>query len=183
MKLSQQDIEELVALHYEKLYHFALSLTRNEAESADLTQQTFLTLATKGNQLRDKGKAKSWLFTVIYREFLKLRKFTNRFTELESDLPAEAAHAIDDTACRQVDAHLIMESLQSVPEIFRAPVALFYLEDLSYKEIASILDIPIGTVMSRLSRGKEELRSRLSTHIKKETAPENVIPLSKALGE
>lgn len=155
MKLSQKDIEDLVGDHYEKLYRFALSLTRNEAEAADLTQQTFLTLALKGSQLREKGKAKSWLFTVLHREFLKLRKFTNRFSTLETDIPAEAAPAMDETTYQQADASLIMESLQHVPEIFRAPVSLFYLDDLTYKEIAAVLDIPIGTVMSRLSRGKE----------------------------
>lgn len=71
-----------------------------------------------------------------------------------------AADEIDRVA--RLDSSTVMAALQSVDEVFRAPLTLFYLEDLSYTEIAAALDVPIGTVMSRLSRGKAQLRATLA---------------------
>src|SRR5262249_20576070 len=65
------DFESLVHLHYAALYRFALSLTCNENDASDLTQQTFYIWATKGHQLRDVSKVKAWLFTTLHREFLQ----------------------------------------------------------------------------------------------------------------
>jgi RNA polymerase sigma-70 factor (ECF subfamily) len=62
-----------------------------------------------------------------------------------------------------MDGAVVMAALQEVDEIFRGPLTLFYLEDLSYQEIAGALDVPVGTVMSRLSRGKAQLRARLAS--------------------
>ena len=126
-------------------------------------QQTFFVWATKGDALRDVSKAKSWLFTTLYREFLRGRRRDARATSIE-DLPAGeqdiAAEDVDRVA--KLDASTVMTALQSVDEMFRAPLTLFYLEDLSYVEIAEALDVPIGTVMSRLSRGKAQLRAVLT---------------------
>jgi RNA polymerase sigma-70 factor (ECF subfamily) len=63
---------------------------------------------------------------------------------------------------RQLDGALVLEALGAVAEAFRAPLTLFYLEDLSYQEIAETLGVPVGTVMSRLSRGKDQLRAALA---------------------
>ncbi len=160
--MSNKAFTQLVDAHYAPLYRFALSLARNQADAGDLVQQTFYIWATKGHALRELAKAKSWLFTTLYREFLRVRRRESRATSLE-DLPlAEqdiAAEEIDRTT--NLDAMTVMESLQSVDEVFRAPLTLFYLEELSYQEIAETLDVPIGTVMSRLSRGKAQLRNEL----------------------
>src|SRR5271168_5226612 len=93
------DFEKLVACHYQPLYQFAFSLTRDEAESCDLTQQTFCIWATRGHQLRDLSKVKTWLFTTLHREFLGTRRRQTRFphTELETaeaDLPAFAPEPV-----------------------------------------------------------------------------------------
>src|SRR5712671_2712561 len=72
--MPSNDFEQIVAQHYEPLYRFAFSLTRAEADACDLTQQTFYLWATKGHQLRDPSKVKSWLFTILHREFLRVRK-------------------------------------------------------------------------------------------------------------
>lgn len=150
--------EEIVEEHYQSLYRFALSLARNEAEACDLTQQTFYLWASRGHQLRDEEKAKAWLFTVLHREFLGSRRWKNKFSHeeiglLDQELPAPSFDAVN-----AMDGFWVMQCLKEVEETYRAPLALFYLEDYSYKEIAQILRIPIGTVMSRLARGKQQLR-------------------------
>jgi len=154
---------QLVDSHYAALYRFALSLARNTADASDLVQQTFFIWSHKGGMLRDTSKARTWLFTTLYREFLRLRRHDARATSLE-DLPADqdeiASEDID--RVRRLDASQVITALQSVPDTYRAPLTLFYLESLSYQEIAHALDIPIGTVMSRLSRGKAQLRRLLA---------------------
>jgi len=179
MKLSPAVLEHLVDEHYANLYRFALSLARDETEAADLTQQTYYRLASRGGQIRDMRKAKSWLFTTLRREFLSQRRRTGRFTSIDED-GAPEPEAIEEDAVRSADASLVMDALGGVREVFREPLALFYLEDLTYREISEILEVPIGTVMSRLSRGKRELRGRLSEASERNGRPGNVVPLPKA---
>ena len=154
------DFEQLVDAHYAALYRFALSLAKNEMDAADLTQQTFYIWAEKGRNLRDPGKVKSWLFTTLYREFLGGQKHKMRFPKVSlddaSEEPAEVPLAAD-----RIDAAGALEALGKLEENFRAPLTLFYLRQFSYTEIAEILNVPIGTVMSRLSRGKTQLRQAL----------------------
>jgi RNA polymerase sigma-70 factor (ECF subfamily) len=76
---SSLDFESVVAEYYEPLYQFAFSLTRSEADACDLTQQTFYVWATKGHQLRDESKVKTWLFTTLHRAFLENRRKQSRF--------------------------------------------------------------------------------------------------------
>jgi RNA polymerase sigma-70 factor, ECF subfamily len=152
------DFESVVADYYRPLYRFALSLTCSEAEACDLTQQTFYLWATKSHQLRDPSKAKSWLFTTLHRSFLGTRRAQTRFphseiTEMESELPIIAPEM-----ARQLDATQAVEALGQMDETYRAPVALFYLEDFSYQEIADVLEVPIGTVKSRMARGLARLK-------------------------
>ena len=86
------DFEQIVSQHYESLYRFRCSLSRSEADACDLTQQTFYIWATKGHQLRDASKVKSWLFTTLHREFLETRRRQTRFphyelSQVDSELP------------------------------------------------------------------------------------------------
>lgn len=162
MHVDQIDFEQLVASYYENLFRFAISLTRSEDRAADLTQQTFYLWAAKGHQLRDKTKVKSWLFTTLHREFLGGRRRETRFPHHNmDDVGSELPH-VDPKIVNGLDGRTVIDSLAQVDEPYRAPLTLFYLEDLSYAEIADTLDIPIGTVMSRLSRGKAQLRQILS---------------------
>jgi RNA polymerase sigma-70 factor (ECF subfamily) len=177
--MSQDVFSQLVDAHYEALYRFALSLARREADACDLVQQTFYIWATKGEALREVAKAKSWLFTTLYREFLRGRRRESRATSIEDLPPGEqdiAAEEVDRVA--KLDAAVVVAALQSVDEVFRAPLTLFYLEDLSYLEIAEVLGVPIGTVMSRLSRGKLQLRAALE---RAETAAK-IVPFSSGQG-
>ncbi len=155
------DFTHLVNTYYKPLYRFAYSLAGNQEDAADLTQQAFYIWATKGSSLRDSSKVKSWLFTTLYREFLRVRRRSNLMTNyepeaLESEMPATTHDIVT-----SLDASSAVRTLSEVDEIYRVPLTLFYLEDLSYKEIAESLDLPIGTVMSRLSRGKTQLRKAL----------------------
>jgi len=161
--MASERFTQLVDAHYASLYRFALSLARNSADASDLVQQTFYIWATKGHGLREAAKAKSWLFTTLYREFLRGRRRDSRSTSIEDLAPQARDVAAEDVdRVSRLDAATVMTILQSVDEIFRAPLTLFYLEDLSYQEIADTLEIPIGTVMSRLSRGKAQLRAALA---------------------
>src|SRR5258706_13415927 len=137
------DFENLVACYYRSLYQFALSLTRAEAEACDLTQQTFYIWATKGHQLRDESKVKSWLFTTMHREFLETRRRQARFPHYElSQVDAELPVVLP-ARVNQLDSAQVLLALARVDAVYQAPVGLFYLEDCSYKEIAEILEWPI----------------------------------------
>lgn len=152
------DFKELVETYYQPLYRFAYSLAKNETDAGDLTQQTFLIWAEKGSSLRDGSKVKSWLFTTLYREFLRVNRRSHFQADNDPSEMETAEMAISPDVVNSTDATYAMEALQEVEELYRAPLSLFYLEDLSYKEIAEALDVPIGTVMSRLSRGKSQLK-------------------------
>jgi RNA polymerase sigma-70 factor (ECF subfamily) len=155
------DFEGLVARHYAALYRFALSLCGRESEACDLVQETFYLLATKGHQLEDASKAKSWLFTTLYRQFIGSRRRFARFphqelSEVEDELPP--APELPGRA----DWAVLSVCLARMDEAFRAPVALFYLEDYSYQEIAGILEVPLGTVKSRIARGIAALQRMMT---------------------
>src|SRR5713101_998668 len=154
------DFQQLVDRQYAPLFRFGLTLAKSESDAADLTQQTFFLWASKGHQLRDRSKAKSWLFTTLYREFLGRRRHDVRFPKVElADVPEEEMSISPNV--NALDSATVLQALREVEEPFRATLTLFYLEQFSYQEIADMLEVPIGTVMSRLSRGKALLRQRL----------------------
>ncbi len=155
------DFTELVDRHYTALYRFGLSLAKNAGDAADLTQQTFYLWAAKGHQLRDLAKVKSWLFTTLYREYLNTYRHATKFPKVELDDAAHELPSVAPSIFNDIDGNTVVAALSAVDEVFRAPLSLFYLEELSYQEIANVLEIPIGTVMSRLSRGKAQLRQLL----------------------
>jgi RNA polymerase sigma factor (sigma-70 family) len=152
------NFEEIVSAYYQPLYRFGYSLAKNEHEASDLAQQTFFIFAEKGSSLRDKSKVKSWLFTTLYREFLRRRRKDARINHYEPELLENAGGSVEPQVRRSMDGNLAVEALAEVDAVYREPLSLFYLKDLSYKEIAEIMDVPIGTIMSRLSRGKAQLR-------------------------
>jgi RNA polymerase sigma factor (sigma-70 family) len=152
----------LVDRHYGALYRFGVSLSGNADAASDLVQQTFFLWAEKGHQLRDQTKSKSWLFTTLYREYLATYRRAVNHPQVELDDTTGELPNVEPDAFSSLDGGAVVAALQRLDEVFRAPLTLFYLQDVSYKEIADILDVPIGTVMSRLSRGKEQLRTLLT---------------------
>jgi RNA polymerase sigma-70 factor (ECF subfamily) len=170
------EFEQLVDAHYQALYRFAMSLTRDAASASDLVQETFCIWAAKGDQLNDRSKAKTWLFTTLHREFLSHRRKASRFSDEPLDeATAEATTNPEDDADRHMDGQRALELLGSLDDTYRAPITLFYLQQHSYKDIAEILGVPIGTIMSRLSRGKELLRRKMMAE--PSSAPKNILQL------
>jgi RNA polymerase sigma-70 factor (ECF subfamily) len=158
---SLPSFEQVVSDYYEGLYRFAYSLCRNPDEASDLTQDVFVIYARKGHSLREVSKLKSWLFTSMYREFLRRRKRAQKYTLVDKEILENQQSSEMGTGTR-TDANIVIEALDNLEETFRTPLTLFYLEDFSYQEIADTLQIPIGTVMSRLSRGKQQLKDALT---------------------
>jgi len=159
---SAWDFEGLVARYYEPLYQFAFSLTRSEADACDLTQQTFYVWATKGHQLRELDKVKTWLFTTLHRQFLESRRRQTRFPHQEIGAVDFELPTVQPNEISRLDTAHVVAALGRVDETYQAPVALFYLQDCSYKEIAEILEVPMGTVKSRISRGIGQLQKLLA---------------------
>jgi RNA polymerase sigma-70 factor, ECF subfamily len=159
--------ESLVASYYQPLYRFAWSLSKSPDDAADLTQQAFLIWVEKGHTLRDPDKVKSWLFTSLYREFLRQNRRGQMVTSIDQEL-LETRQDMDlVSSVRQMEGAEAMEALQKLDPVHREPLTLFYVEQLAYREIAEVLDIPIGTVMSRLARGKAQLKAMLSDKFRK----------------
>src|SRR6266850_3649796 len=156
------DFETLVERYYRSLYQFGFSLTQSESDACDLTQQTFYIWATKGHQLRDVSKVKTWLFTTLHREFLETRRRTTRFPHFELDQMANELPLVSPARLNQLDSAQVVQALARVEEVYQAPVTLFYLQECSYKEIADILAIPMGTVKSRIARGIAQLHKLLA---------------------
>jgi len=151
------EFERLVKLYYQDLYRFGFSLTRSEADACDLTQQTFYIWANKGHQLKDVAKVKGWLFTTLHREFLQISRRQERFSEEPFSEVTEALPDVSADVVSRMDAHQVVEALGQIEEGYRAPLVLYYDQDLSYKQIADVLQIPLGTVQSRIARGKNRL--------------------------
>ena len=174
------EFADLVDAHYEALYRFGYSLSRSPDHAADLVQETFCIWAQKNSQLNERSKAKTWLFTTLYREFLGQRRKLSRFSDepLDEQMMNQASH-VEGEAERQMDAQRAVELLAQLDEMYRAPLALFYIQQHSYKQIAEILEVPIGTVMSRLSRGKELLRKRMVQE--PSSAPKNLVSVNPEL--
>ncbi len=174
------DFEQLVDRHYAPLYRFAFSMAKSATEAADLTQQTFYLWAAKGHQLRDRSKVKSWLFTTLYREYVSTYRHNTKFHHIELVDAAPELPSVAPSIFNEIDGGTVIAALAQVDEAFRAPLTLFYLEELSYKEIAAVLEVPIGTVMSRLSRGKAQLRQLLLSE--RDGAARKIIPISASTG-
>jgi RNA polymerase sigma-70 factor (ECF subfamily) len=117
----------------------------------------FLTAQQKLDQVRDVGKADRWLLRIVRTCFLKSRRRKRPLTGIEMSVEEIADRHVDD----DIDRERLQLALDELPDEYRLVVAMFYFEELSYKEIASELELPIGTVMSRLSRAKGRLRHRL----------------------
>lgn len=169
-----KEFEALVLEHLEMMYAVALRLTRNSADAQDLTQNTLVKALRFHNKFKEGTYIKAWLLTILRNTFIneyrrKVRRPT--FVELSGAEPAEERMPDPEVSFEPEPGSTsdllellddeVKEAVESLPEDFRYAVIMADLEDKSYKEIAEAMDCPLGTVMSRLYRGRKLLRVRL----------------------
>jgi RNA polymerase sigma-70 factor (ECF subfamily) len=155
-------LSELVEKNYALLYRYACRLTGSAADAEDLTQHAFLTAQAKLDQLREPAHASAWLCAIVRNTYLKSLRKRNGATLVSLDKVAEPTEVIPEDAA--LDREELQRVLNELPEEFRTTLILFYFEEFSYREIAEQMDVPLGTVMSRLARGKSHLRRRLVSY-------------------
>jgi RNA polymerase sigma-70 factor (ECF subfamily) len=155
----QASVQSLVDQHYEALYRYAYRLSGRATDAEDLVQETYCKAQEKLSQLREPKRAKAWLFSILRNGYLhRLRASQHpRMLTLEEihDFP-EPPESLP-----EVEPEKLQQALNDLPEVFRTPVIMFYFEEFSYRDIAEQMEVPIGTVMSRLARAKAFLRDRL----------------------
>ena len=153
-------VRELIDAHYEALYRYAYRLAGNSADAEDLTQDTFGKAIARLDQLRDPARAKSWLFRILRNAYLHRIRDEKRWKIVPLDAVGDVAE-VGPEPLPEIDSATLQDALSDLDETFRTPLILFYFDDFSYRDIAEQMDLPIGTVMSRLARGKGYLRSKL----------------------
>jgi RNA polymerase sigma-70 factor (ECF subfamily) len=156
----QRQIEELVATHYALLYRYAYRLSGSSQEAEDLTQEAFFLAQNKLGQLRDWQRAKAWLFSILRNAYLHKVRAGKKEKCVSLEGIAEVPDRLPEPLL-EVDPAQLQQMLNELPETFRTPLILYYFEDFSYRDIAEQMNVPLGTVMSRLARAKAYLRQRL----------------------
>jgi RNA polymerase sigma-70 factor (ECF subfamily) len=172
----QANFERDAMQYAPQLYSAAMRMTRNPADAEDLVQETFLKAYRAYHTFEEGTNLKAWLYRILTNTYInRYRKEKRRPVETElgdvedlylyrrigSEHSAEAAQSAEEAVLDGLMEADIKEAVEELPETFRLPVLLADLEGFSYKEIAEILDIPIGTVMSRLHRGRKSLQRAL----------------------
>ena len=157
---NQQMVQKLVDDNYSALFRYAYRLSGSAADADDLTQDSFCKAQLNLAQLRDPSRARPWLFSILRNAYLHRVRAERqaRCVSLDAvcDLPEPSPEPLPD-----VDQELLQAALNELAEVYRTPLILYYFDDFSYREIAEQMDLPIGTVMSRLARAKAWLRGRL----------------------
>ena len=176
MVADQAKFSELAIEYMPSLYTAALRMTRNPADAEDLVQETYLKAYRAFNSFTEGTNLKAWLYRILTNTYINAYRAKKRRPE-ESDIDdlenfylyrrlgglegATAGRSAEDEVLDHFTETEVKEAIEALPEQFRMAVLLGDVEGISYKEIAEILDVPIGTVMSRLHRGRRALQKRL----------------------
>ncbi len=167
-KSKRSKFEALTMPHLDALYSTALRMAKNENDAEDLVQETYLKAFRFFHRFEEGTHIKAWLFKILTNTFINKYRKQQRDREVLEDwdwdqlAPADTDYQMSER--KMLDRFMskqITDSLKKIPADFRMVVILADLEDFSYKEIAEILECPIGTVMSRLFRGRRMLRKLL----------------------
>src|SRR5215210_1182500 len=172
----QARFEEVAMEHMSSLYTAALRMTRNAADAEDLVQETYLKAYRAFDSFQEGTNLKAWLYKILTNTFINAYRSKKRRPE-ESEIEdvenlylyrrlgglegAAAGRSAEEEVMEHFPEAEVKQAVESLPEQFRMAVLLADVEGFSYKEIAEILGIPIGTVMSRLHRGRKALQKRL----------------------
>lgn len=166
-RVDRKKFKELTYPHLDFLYNMALKYTLKPYDAEDLVQETMYTAYKKFYQLREMEKCRAWLFSILRSHFLRERRqFAKRpllddgsgYLKHLEDMGADDFAGVLDSKLNKVK---INSALSMLSEKYRTVVVLYYMEEMTYQEISDLLDVPIGTVMSRLARGKKQLKSVL----------------------
>jgi RNA polymerase sigma factor (sigma-70 family) len=170
---SQEDrslagFEELAIPLFDSLYNFARWLAHNQNDAEDLVQETYLKAFRSFASFEPGTNFQAWIFQILKNTFLgscsKLERRMTLAMDSEEDLPTTSATP-ESLLIGRSDIEAVRSAIEQLPVIFREVILLSDVEDTSYREIAEILSIPIGTVMSRLARARKMVRDSLrSTH-------------------
>ena len=156
--------------HIDALYGYAMTLTRDKTEAEDLVQETYLRAVRAANQPAGDGNLKAWLFVIMRNAWFNVMRHKHngrRIFDFETDEP-ETGTANDTTSnphvvyLRKLEREQVRDAIEKLPDAYREIVVLRDIEGFSYQEIATVLNCPAGTVMSRLGRAREKLREALA---------------------
>jgi RNA polymerase sigma-70 factor (ECF subfamily) len=155
------EIRDYLLPHVDLIFRCACRLTRKAPDAEDLTQETYYYAIKNFYQLNDRDKAKNWLFSILRNLFLKDLEKNKKRIDIEFDAVSNTISGkvnIEEEHLKAEVAQNLRAVLNKLDDRLKAPIVMFYFEKLSYKEIAKSLNLPIGTVMSRIARGKVYIR-------------------------
>mgnify|MGYP003951459389 CR=1 FL=1 len=184
---ARRAFQQEAMVHFDSLYESARYMTRGGDEAQDLVQETLLKAFRSWDRYQTGTNCKAWLFRIMTNTFInslrKRRPLAGLIDEIDSSERAFDTYGASEfyqSPAKQAEGRMIPERVQqaieAIPESFRVPVVLADLQDFSYKEIGEILDCPVGTVMSRLHRGRKRLQELLFEH----AVEVGVIPRNRA---
>jgi RNA polymerase sigma-70 factor (ECF subfamily) len=166
-RVDRARFKELTFPHMQFLYNVALKYSGKPYDAEDILQETMYIAYRKFHQLRDEEKCRQWLFSILRTTFLREQRLLKKRPYLDDGsgylkhITDESAESLAGMLEKKVDRNLVQEVLDGLAEKHKSPLILFYMEDMTYQEIADYLEIPIGTVMSRLARAKKQMKKAL----------------------
>ncbi|MGE0002503.1 MAG: sigma-70 family RNA polymerase sigma factor [Fimbriimonadaceae bacterium] len=166
--------DSLVSQYEQRAYQYAFRLTRDQDEACDVVADAFVRVYSAVKNFKGKSSFSTWLYRIVSNVYFDRRKRERRHTHLSLDAPvgsdesrtldiADSGDGPEELAEHGAREDVLNSALNSLPELHRAMLVMFHLEGLSYVEIAEAMDLPVGTVKSRLNRARVALRDEVGT--------------------